>query len=88
MNRFLDFVFGHASVLGFRVESPAFAILFQILRQPRFHTHYKQQHTMKQKFSKKYKNYKTASKTVGRHMFGSLCISSTSLRGIKLNIDT
>ena len=85
MNRLSEFVFGQASVLGFKVESPAFAILFQILRQPRFRIHYKQQ--MKQKMSKKYKIYKKASKTVGRHMFSSLCISSTSLRGIKLNID-
>jgi hypothetical protein len=88
MNRFSDFGLGHASVLGFKVESPAFATLFQTLRKPSFHIHYKKQPAMKQTMSKKYKNYKTTSKTVGRHMFGSLCISSTSLHGIKLNIDT
>jgi len=39
MNRFSDFVLWHANVLEFKVESPAFTILFQILRKPRFHTH-------------------------------------------------
>jgi len=43
---------------------------------------------MKQEMSTKYKNYKRAFKTMGLLMFGSLYISSTSIHGMKLSIDT
>jgi hypothetical protein len=43
MNRFSDFVLRHADVLGLKAESAAFATLFQVLRKPRFHTHYNEQ---------------------------------------------
>ena len=43
---------------------------------------------MKQKMNTKFKNYKTAAKTMGLRMFGSLSISCTSLHGMKLSIDT
>jgi len=42
-----EFRFKVASGLGSKVESPAFAILFQILRKPRFRIHYNQQTAMK-----------------------------------------
>ena len=88
MNRFLDFVSRQASVLGFKVESPAFVTLFLILQKPIFRIHYKEQAAMKQKMNAKYKNYKTAAKTIELLMVGSLCISWTSIHDMKLSIDT
>ena len=87
MNRLSEFVFRHASVLGFKVESPAFATVFLIIRMTRFHIHYNEQTAMKKKMSTKYKNYKTAFQTMGLLMFGPLFNSCTSLHGVKLSID-
>jgi len=81
-----EFRFKVASGLGSKVESPAFAILFQILRKPRFRIHYKEQTAMKK--CTKYKIYKTAFQTMGLLMIGQLCNSCTSLHGVKLSIDT
>ena len=88
MKRFPDSVCRHASVLGFKVESPTFATLFLILRKPIFRIHYKEQAAMKQKMNANYKNYKTAAKTIELLMVGSLCISWTSIHDMKLSIDT
>ena len=48
--KFPDSVSRHASVLGFKVESPTFATLFLILRKPSFPIHYNEQPVMKQKW--------------------------------------
>jgi len=61
-NRFSDFVFGPASVLRFKVESPAFATLFQILRKSFFRIHYNEQPAINKKWVKNIKITKQHSK--------------------------
>jgi hypothetical protein len=70
--------------LGFTVESPVFATLFLLLRKPIFASI--TTNGTQQKGHKVLK--KTAAKRMGLLIFGPLCVSCTSLYGMKLSIDT